>query len=298
MRIGFIGCVESSYRILEALVGSASSNIEVVAVVTRATSNVNSDFVDLAPFCEEHGIPYHYEESGKRNASLQFFKNYQLDIIYCFGWSYLLNKEMLNVAPLGAIGFHPAPLPIGRGRHPIIWSIALGLKSTAVTFFRLDEGADTGPIISQTPVDISEKDSAETLYNKILEIATVQVIGFTEALANGNAKSIPQDELHSTYWRKRSRADGMIDWRMNAGDIHNLIRALSAPYPGAEFMYLGKPISVWKSEISDSDYPRHFESGRVLKIDSSKYLIKCGGTSAIWLIDIELPETVTAGDYL
>lgn len=298
MRIGFIGCVKSSHRLLQILLGMDATTAQVVAVVTKSESSFNADFVDLAGLCKSEAIPFHYEDSDNRQASLEFLKSYQPDVIYCFGWSYLLNKEMLDLAPLGAIGFHPAPLPQARGRHPLIWALVLGLEQTAVTFFRMDEGADSGPIISQQPVSITAEDTAATLYEKVLDTAAEQAVDFTNKLATGQSEFLNQDESKATYWRKRSRKDGLIDWRMSAEDIHNLIRALTHPYPGAEFLYHDKPYSVWSSKIAKKEYPRHLEAGRILAIEHKKILVKCSGTSAIWLHDIELSGKLKVGDYL
>src|SRR5690554_5355112 len=193
MRIGFIGCVKSSHRILQTLL-EIDSTAQVVAVVTKSESSFSADFFDLSGLCKSKAIPFHYEDSENRQVSLEFLKSNQPDVIYCFGWSYLLNKEMLCLAPLGALGFDPAPLPQARGRHPLILALVLGLEQTAVTFFRMDEGADSGPIISQQPVAITAEDTAATLYEKVLDTAAQQVIDFTNKLAAGQAEFSKQDE--------------------------------------------------------------------------------------------------------
>lgn len=297
MKIGFIGCVESSKMALEALL-SIKNNVEIVGVITKNVSNFNSDHVDLAELCIENNIPYHYEIASAKDDSLNFMKSLKPDVIYCFGWSYLLNNEFLNLTPKGVIGFHPAALPLNRGRHPIIWAIALGLESTASTFFKMDLGADTGPILSQEKIDIKEHDDANILYDKILVTANKQIIEFTQALACGEESYLEQDNSIATTWRKRSRNDGLIDWRMGAEDIHNLIKALTKPYPGAEFRLGDELIQVWASTLCGITYPRNIEPGRILAIEKQGLLVKCAGVNAIWLNDIVLAKQVTVGSYL
>lgn len=300
MKIGFIGCVQSSYQALKTLLTLKAEGIEVVAVVTKPQSPVNSDFFDLAPICKENNIPFHYEVLSEKENSLTFLKQYKPDIIYCFGWSYLLNKDMLELAPYGAIGYHPAPLPQARGRHPIIWALALGLNETASTFFLMDEGADSGPILSQEVVTIDPEDNAKSLYNKLLDVACIQILSFTKALAKGVAKFTPQDPTQATYWRKRSRKDGLIDWRMHADSIHNLVRALAPPYPGAEFIFNQEPLVLQKTNIAKDIYSKIIEPGCILQVDeiSGRALVKCGGTSALWVYQQELVKNIKAGDYL
>ena len=146
------------------------------------------------------------------------------------------------MTPLGVVGFHPAALPANRGRHPIIWSLVLGLDKTASTFFFMDAGADSGDILSQREILISDQDDARTLYNKVTEMALSQIEEFLPALASGSAQRVTQSPLEASSWRKRRKTDGVIDWRMSAQSIHNLVRGLSKPYVGAHFLTDGKEI--------------------------------------------------------
>ncbi|WP_028862339.1 formyltransferase family protein [Psychromonas aquimarina] len=296
MKIGFIGCVESSLLALNTLVNM--DNIEVSAVITRKESAVNSDFVDLSQVCIENKIPYFYEDPNDREASIDFFKKFKLDVIYCFGWSYLLRKELLDLPVCGVIGFHPAKLPMNRGRHPIIWTLALGLDETASTFFKMDEGADSGPILSQELIAITTEDNATSLYKKVLAVANKQIINFTNDLSSGTAVFNPQDDKKATYWRKRSRKDGLIDWRMSAVSIHNLIRALAPPYPGAEFSWNGELVPVISSSIAVDSYAQNIEPGKVLSKKRNSILVKCAEKNAIWIHNLDEQELPDKGEYL
>jgi methionyl-tRNA formyltransferase len=296
MKIGFIGCVDSSLMALKTLVELDS--VEISAVVTRKSSPVNADFADLTRICIEQNIPYLYEDPKNREGTARFLADFNLDVIYCFGWSYLLGKDLLTLTPNGVIGFHPAKLPQNRGRHPIIWALALGLNETASTFFRMDEGADSGPILSQELIEITQNDNACSLYSSVLDVAKQQIINFTNDLALNNAVFCPQDDAQATYWRKRSRNDGLIDWRMSALSVHNLIRALSPPYPGAEFVLYGKLIIVISSSIEEKPQRKNFEPGKVLAKKGASLLIKCEGSSAIWLHGLNTVELPEKGEYL
>ncbi len=295
IRIGFIGCVESSQLALTTLLQITEA--KVVAVVTKAISNINADFVDLTPLCRANSIPYMiFEQDNKLIES--FFREHEVDIIYCFGWSHILKPSLLKLPPMGVIGFHPAKLPANRGRHPIIWALAMGLNETASTFFRMDEGADSGPILSQVGIVISKQDDATSLYQKILEVAQQQIIQFTQALHKGTAFFNTQNDLDATYWRKRSRRDGLIDWRMTSEAIHNLIRALTYPYPGAEFIWNEKFITVRKSRLTDITAPRNFEPGKVMAVENNSVLVKCYADGCIWLDELEIESLPKVGDYL
>lgn len=295
MKVALIGCVSSSKMALTTLL--QIPEVKVSAVVTKAASKINNDFCDLRPTCEEYGIPIHYENSKKREESTEFLREKQVDVIYCVGWSYLLDDEVISLAPLGVIGFHPAALPQNRGRHPIIWALALGLKKTASTFFKITEGVDSGPIISQEPIDITEKDDAQSLYNKILDVACKQIKTFTKSLVSGDYQFREQEESKATYWRKRSRADGLIDFRMSATSIYNLVRALAPPYPCAEFLYNEKAYRVFSARISEINYPSNIEPGKVLSIDGGEMVVKVADHEAIVLTNFD-DVAAKPGEYL
>ncbi|MCL9775530.1 methionyl-tRNA formyltransferase [Vibrio methylphosphonaticus] len=295
MRVGFIGCVDSSRAALQTLV--KIKGLTVAAVVTRGESAVNADFCDLTSLCVERGIPFHIENPKDREASVGFLETFDLDVIFCIGWSYLLSEKMLALPRLGVIGFHPARLPSNRGRHPIIWALALGLEETASTFFLMDVGADSGPIVSQVPVTIESSDNATRLYEKIIQISQIQLTEVGANLVSGTVTFTEQEHSQATYWRKRGRKDGTIDFRMSAMSIHNLIRALAPPYPGAEFLFDEAHHIVQSSSISPESYPINIEPGKVLSKTIDGLLVKTAGSEAIWLYGVE-PCDIDVGDYL
>lgn len=301
MRACLIGCVEFSEHALKKLKELESQDIcEVVGVITKKNSQFNSDFVDLGnTLLEAKGKEsklHYYSDEAK---ALEFIDQVRPDVIYCFGWSNLLSKSMLKAAPKGVIGFHPAELPKNRGRHPIIWALALGLPETASTFFRMDEGADSGPILSQEKLSISRKDDARTLYDKIVQVAMIQIAQFTKELSENRECLFKQDHALANYWRKRSAKDGLIDWRMEAEEIYNLVRALATPYPGAEFLSKDDElIKVWRSAVASEPVPSNFEPGKVLQVLNNRVLVKCARSSALWLEHTDPALSVNAGDYL
>ena len=284
-RIGFIGCVKSSRAILNVLV--RMPEIEICAVVTKNSSKTNSDFDDLTDICEKFLIPYHYELLNEKTKSYNFLASYNIDLIYCFGWSYLLSDEILSLPRLGVVGFHPAKLPKNRGRHPIIWAIALGLKETASTFFKMDSGVDSGPILSQKNIKMYADEYAVDLYDRVIDAALDQVKTLTLEFVKNEVNPIVQDETRATYWRKRSRADGLIDWRMSAQTIYNLIRALAPPYPCAEFRFGEKFIKVSKCSIILGKFPENIEPGYILEKGTNSLLVKVEGSDAVLLEHIE-----------
>jgi methionyl-tRNA formyltransferase len=293
MRALFIGCVLFSREMLEELL---RTDIEIVGVCARRSSTFNADHVDLGPMCAAHSIDCKHVDDINDPAVVDWIRAKEPDVIFCFGWSSLLRADLLAIPPLGVIGFHPANLPANRGRHPIIWALVLGLTSTASTFFFMDEGADSGDILSQVRVPILEADDASTLYRRIVDCARDQVKNFVAGLSTGSFPRAPQDHGRANYWRKRSFSDGVIDWRMSAKSIHNLVRGLTRPYIGAHFVFRDTEIKVWRTECF-MDAPRNLEPGKILAVEDKEIIVKCG-EGAIRLLEIEPPIEVAGGAYL
>lgn len=293
MKILFIGCVESSRRLLEKLVKEKKN---VVGVITKNKSHFNADFCDLEPLCKNEEIPYHYAKNINDCDNKEFIESLEPDIGFCFGWSELIKKEILEIFPLGVVGFHPAALPCNRGRHPLIWALALGLEETASTFFMITAGADEGDIISQRKILISYEDDAGTLYDKVMNSAIEQEMDIVSKFENGGMQRMPQPVGGGNTWRKRKKADGEIDWRMSSRSIYNLVRSLTKPYVGAHFVYNSVEYKVWKVAEFETEGLENIEPGKILGIRGKEIDVKCG-QGGIRLVDFEFVD-IKKGEYL
>jgi methionyl-tRNA formyltransferase len=293
MRVVYIGTVEFSLRALEKLL---TLDVEIVGVCTSKTSKFNADYIDLSSISNKHAIPFFYADDINSTDTLMWIQDKTPDVIFCFGWSKLLKQELLELAPMGVVGFHPAALPANRGRHPIIWALVLGLDKTASTFLFMDTGADSGDILSQREILIAEHDTARTLYDKVVEVAMAQLEEFVPLLAQGMMQATKQNHIHQNKWRKRNSQDGIIDWRMSAQSINNLVRALSKPYIGAHFLLHGEEVKVWEASIYN-EVERNLEPGKILRLTNDGPIIKCG-EAAICLIKTEPKINLKVGNYL
>jgi methionyl-tRNA formyltransferase len=293
MRIVFIGAVKFSETCLRKLI---SIDEQPVGVCTIEKSSFNTDHVDLKQLCNENNIPVKYTPDINSTKNIEWIRSHNPDVIFCFGWSRLLKSELLKIAPLGVVGYHPAALPANRGRHPLIWALVLGLSEIASTFFFMDKGVDSGDVLSQQCISIAEKDDAETLYQKVIQTALNQLEQFVPAFASSDFQRIPQNHSKANTWRKRNRNDGKIDWRMTAKSIHNLVRGLTKPYAGAHFDLNDKQIKVWRTKVI-CNQEIYIEPGKVLAVRAEGIVIKAGQDS-IQLRDIEPSIEIAPGTYL
>lgn len=293
MRIVFIGSVEFSYKALQKLL---TLGADVVGVCTKKSSPFNEDFADLTPLCQEYDLTCRYVQSINDTETIKWIESLAPDILFCFGWSSLLKQELLQLAPMGVVGYHPTKLPHNRGRHPLIWTLALGLSESASTFFFMDEGADSGDILSQKEFEVLPSDDAASLYEKVTHIALEQIELFLPQLQNGTYTKTPQDHTQANYWRKRTQKDGLIDFRMNSTTIYNLVRALTKPYVGAHLLYQEQEIKVWCVERVECRH-HNIEPGKVLESKNGTCTVKTAD-GAIKILKHTFSHLPKEGEYL
>lgn len=254
MRSLFLGTVDFSRYCLQTLLRNGA---EVTAVLTLAgeDASFNSDYADLSDVAEKYGVDLHRIKNVNDPENVRLITSLNPDVIFVFGWSQLISKAILDIPPVGCIGSHPALLPRDRGRHPIIWSLVDGLEESGLTFFFMDEGADSGDILWQKPFPITLEDDAGSLYEKIKDLASQAITEFLPQLENGSAPRLPQDHELATYRRKRGQKDGEIIWSAPTMQIYNLVRALTHPYVGAHTFLDGSRVKVWRSALPESSLP-------------------------------------------
>lgn len=296
MKIIWIGCVESSEILLKQLL---HYGFNVIGVITKQKSSFNADFRDLSTLCTTYDIPCKYAKNINTDEEVkEFLKKLEPDYLYCIGWSQILHDEILAIPRKGVIGFHPAELPNNRGRHPIIWALALGLKRTASTFLLIDSGVDTGKILSQELIEIEYEDDAGILYEKIMKKAKEQIVNLSFRLKEQQVdleKLVMQKS--GNEWRKRRKEDGRIDWRMGSYQIYNLVRALARPYIGAHFVYQENEYKVWKVKEYITDEYENIEPGKILKIFSESHFWVKAGNNVIEVLDCD-NHLFKEGEYL
>lgn len=295
MRVVFIGCVEFSKFLLEEILDSKT--IDVAGVVTKEKSKINSDFYDLSEVAQKHGVEsYFFDVKKPEDEMVNWIQQRKPDVIFCFGWSHLISIKLINMPRFGIVGYHPAELPMNRGRHPIIWALVLGLKQTGSTFFMINEDADSGDIVSQKVVSIEEEDDANSLYWKLNEVAKKQIRSICEDLAQGRLSRTVQNHNKANVWRKRGEKDGLIDWRMSTASLYNLIRGLAKPYPGAYFQTGEFKVTVWKSRKVHLESP-NIEPGKILECRASSFIVKTAD-GALEILEYQGDFNPSVGEYV
>jgi len=252
MKFAFCTCVQLGMSCIEAAV-KEGFKFELLITLHDHKATKKSGRVYLDAISEKNDIDLLKIDHINDSVVSETLKEREIDWLFIIGWSQIASEETIKAPKLGVIGAHPTLLPEGRGRAAIPWAIIKGLEQTGVTFFKMDQGVDTGEILAQEIIPIEERETATTLYKKV-DVAHVSLFLDTlPKLISGNYSLQKQDDSKATYWEGRTPADGEITPDMTTEDIDRLIRASTDPYPGA-FYYDNNGNKRTICDISEFNY--------------------------------------------
>src|SRR5438046_5133780 len=198
-----------------------------------------------------------------------------------------MRKPPLLAAPArSALKLHGSLLPKHRGRVPVNWAIIRGETETGATLHYMTEKPDDGDIVAQTAVPILPDDTAKEVFDKVTVAAELTLDGALPALVAGSAPHRPQDLSRGGYFGGRRPEDGIVDWSQSAVDIHNLVRAVAPPYPGARTRLCGRPARILRTRVLDPRAPPAKKPS--LTAEGSRIVAHCArGTLLILALEIE-----------
>ena len=265
MKIAFCTCVQIGKSCIEAIL-SAGGHFNLLLTLHDHKSQKKSGRVYLDDIANDNGIPL-FKLNHINDADVaEVLKKYDIDWLFIIGWSQIASFNLLNIPMEGIIGAHPTLLPIGRGRAAVPWAILKGLDKTGVTFFKMDEGVDTGEILDQFEIKLSPDETATTLYTKVNQAHVELIKQIWPKLTNRLIVGIKQDESKATYWEGRAPADGEMTYAMTVLEAEKQIRALTRPYPGA-YIVLNEisKLIIWGGSI------KPVPGSKILEFSDGKY---------------------------
>jgi len=176
--------------------------------------------------------------------AVQDLKNLQADAACVMAFGQLLPPDLISAFPMGCINVHTSLLPELRGAAPINWAILLGKKRTGVSTMLMDEGLDTGEVLLQQATEIGPQETAGTLADRLARMGAELLVRTLDGLAAGKLSARPQQEAGSSYARRLTKADGLVDWHKSAAEMDLLVRGLD-PWPAAHTVWEGKPFRLF-----------------------------------------------------
>ncbi len=245
-RILFFGYSEVGYEGLSLLLERGD---HVVALITHEDNpHEKIWFKTPAAAARERGIPVFTPETVNTPEWRERIAALRPDLILSVYYRHMIGTKILALPRLGAWNLHGSLLPRYRGRAPINWAVLHGEPRIGLTLHRMVRSADAGAIVDAEVVDIGPRDTAEQAFRKVLPCARRVLARQMDALLAGTAPETPQDEAQATYFGGRKPEDGRIAWARPSGEIFNLIRAVTDPYPGAFADFGGARLMVWWAE--------------------------------------------------
>ena len=252
-RIIFMGTPAFAVASLSALL---AAKMNVVAVVTALDKpggrGMQLQESAVKQFAIKNNIPVLQPEKLKSPEFFDTLKTLKPDLQVVVAFR-MLPEIIWSFPPMGTLNVHGSLLPQYRGAAPINWAIINGEKQTGVTTFQLQHAIDTGNILLQTPIDISENMTAGELHDTMKEVGAALLVKTIEGLNNNSIQAKAQLEIsvELKHAPKIFTTDCAINWENPAASIHNLIRGL-APFPGAITKIEGKIVKLFTTHIIDT----------------------------------------------
>jgi len=274
VRVVFMGTPDFAVASLNALVDAGH---EVAAVITqpdRPKGRGNKlAFPEVKERALELGLPVHQPDSVKDEAFLELLKEYQPEVIVVVAFGRILPQTVLDLPKYGCVNVHGSLLPQYRGAAPIQRAVLDGLKETGVTTMRMDIGMDTGDMLLQAALPITEEDTTGTMFDKLAELGGRLLIDTLEGLEAGTIVPQKQDDSKATHAARILKEDEVIHWDDSAEKIFCQIRGLS-PAPGAYTLWEGQRLKLWKSRINSRETGK--QPGSVVEIGKDYLLVQTG----------------------
>lgn len=300
MKIVYMGTPDFSVGALEALIQAGH---EVTAVVTQPDkAKGRSGQMQCSPVKEcavRHGIPVLQPAKIRTPESVDELKKYEADIYVVAAFGQILSREILEMPEFGCVNIHASLLPKYRGAAPINQCILDGERETGVTIMQMDAGVDTGDILTQKKVIIEDKETAQTLFDKLAQAGAELIVETLPLIERGEVTPVRQDERLASHVKMMDKSMGEIDWTQDAVCIERLVRGLN-PWPSAYTSHQGRNVKIWKSDALMADGGGDSkEPGTIAAVTKDFFDVVCGkGILRVYELQMEGKKCMDTRSFL
>jgi methionyl-tRNA formyltransferase len=268
--------------------------IEVKLVVTHRDNPAETIWFDsVAALAADNGLPVITPESPDDRALLERVREAAPDLLFSFYYRHMLGAALLQAPRLGAFNMHGSLLPKYRGRVPVNWAVIRGETETGASLHHMVAKPDAGDLVDQQAVPILPDDTARQVFAKVTVAAELVLHRQADALAAGSAPRRPLDLAAGSYFGGRKPEDGRIDWTQPAQRVHDLVRGVAPPYPGAFTTLDGQPARVLRTH--HASLPTGEAPGTFMR-DGARLLAACGDGRALPVLELEIAGSRIAPD--
>ena len=268
---------------LKALI---AAGIQIDLVITHQDDpNENVWFGSVAKLCEDKKIPYITPNANQLIDLVPQIQKLAPDYLFSFYYRHMIPAELLACAKIAALNMHGSLLPKYRGRAPVNWAILHGETETGATLHVMEVKPDAGDIVGQSAVSIGPDETATEVFGKVSQAAVTVMNQLLPELVQGRIPRKPNNLAQGSYFGGRKPADGQILWHQTAQQVHNLVRAVAPPYPGAFTDWQGQRRIVARTSLK-GPFPGQLDLQvpGIQVVDNQVFGV-CGDQKAVAILD-------------
>jgi len=266
-----------------------AQGVQIALVVThddKPGENIWFDSVERR--AREHDLPVIKPADPNDPAVVDRIRALAPDFLFSFYYRSMLGPELLALPRRGAYNMHGSLLPKYRGRVPVNWAVIEGERETGATLHEMVVKPDAGGIVEQQAVPIGPEDTAAEVFARVTDAAEQVLARALPALIAGTARIRPQDLAQGGYYGGRKPEDGRIDWTRSAQDVHNLVRGVAPPYPGAFTRIGALTLRVLRTRLEPNRRPRSGAPG--LYFEAGSFFADCGDGKVLRILELEAQD--------
>lgn len=278
MRVLFFGNKSRGVACLDAVLAAGH---ELVAAVAHAAPARPFPAGSFAAAAEARGLVVHQPADPNAPEFVGAVRALSPEILILAGYGPILREPLLSSAPRGVVNLHGGRLPDRRGSSPMNWAIIDGETAITLSVIRADRGVDTGDVLVERTFPIGPDETIANVQQTADDLFPGMLVEALGGIENGTITPRVHDSSRAVYYPLRFPEDGFLLWDMqDAEDVHNRIRALTAPFPGAYSYWKGRKVMLWSSARAKNDY--RGEPGRVY-LKNANGLLVCARDRGLWI---------------
>ena len=268
---------------LKALIGAG---IQIDLVLTHQDDPTeNVWFGSVAKLCEAQQIPCLTPTARELAGLIPRIQKLAPDYLFSFYYRHMIPTELLACAKIAALNMHGSLLPKYRGRAPVNWAILHGETQTGATLHVMEAKPDAGDIVGQSAVAIGADETATDVFGKVSKAAVEVIQQALPELIQGRVPKKPNELIKGSYFGGRKPEDGRIHWEQTAKQVHDLVRAVAPPYPGAFTENQGRKMIVARSTLK-GPFPDNLDLGALgIQVVDNRVFGICGDHQVVEILE-------------
>ena len=299
LRIVFMGTPAFALSTLQLLCETGHTPVAVYTQpdkVNRRGGKIS--YSPVKAYALEKGLPVYQPTTFRTEEAVEQLRTLCPDLIVVIAYGQILPQAVLDIPAYGAVNIHASLLPRYRGAAPVQRAIIDQEKESGVTLMQLDAGMDTGRIISQVRLPLTQDMTAGSLLETLAEAGSRELLRLLDHLPEALAAAVPQDESQATYAEKLTKDMGRIDWIKDALTLHALARGMY-PNPGTYTFFRGKRIKIHQTVLPEHPAPSAGQPGEILSLAAGVLWVQTGeGILGIARLQPENHKQMSAADFI